>query len=277
MLKGKSSRSMFGIMCLSVAVGMLLYWVMFMNVLPRIMRPEASRVLPLVSGAVGALSCALIYFAVINLAPTFRGRSKAGSGIVLVRNGSTVLVKRGGGAPVVKRRASIKVSAGSTRASKPSRAGTFAFMAAVLGCYVTTVFMFGTLTPFMAVPTGSMAPEFNIGDFVLVKAASSIKVGDIIVFHVPSPYEQNTPSPIVHRVVEIHEENGVTYYRTKGDNNPDVDPWMVPKDNVIGVVVWKAPMLGYVILYLRNMYVLASVVAVLALWTIYPYLKRGGK
>ncbi len=265
---------MFGVICLSVAIGILLYWFMFMNVLPRILRPDASRMLPLMSGVVGASCCALLYLAFTNLAPSIRRSSK--SRLVLVRSGDRFVVRRSAGEPVVVRHVSPAVPSKPVTTVKmdSSRLGALIMFAVMLGCYATAVFAFGTLTPFMGVPTGSMIPTLNRGDFVLVRASNRIKVGDIIAFHVPSPYDKLNPSPIIHRVVEIHKENGLIYYKTKGDNNPSVDPWMVPSKYVIGVVIWRMPLLGYIILYLRNAYVIALIVAGLVFWTVYPYLKR---
>ncbi|MBS7609597.1 signal peptidase I [Candidatus Bathyarchaeota archaeon] len=287
-MKLQISRSMFGVICLSAAIGLLLYWVMFMNVLPRILRPQASWVLPLISGIVGASCSALFYFAAINLMPSFKWKHKVGSGIVFVRCGDGVLVRTSGGKPIMIHR-SFPVKpvlpakpVRTQRSSKPSwiRAlKTSVLVAAVMGGYFMITYAFGTFTPFIAVPSGSMSPTLNIGDLIFVKGvdAEQIHVGDIIVFNVPSPFDRTTPSPIVHRVVEILTENGAIYFRTKGDNESEMDPWIVPSGNVVGIVAGKMPMLGYVILYLRNIYVLASIIAVLAFWTLYPYLKRGGK
>lgn len=265
------SRVIFGVVCLSTAVGILLYWAMFMDVLPRVMRPEAFSILPLVSGVVGALSCALLYFAVVNLASPLKRGPKSRSGIVLVREGKIVYAKSISSSQVVTRS-----SATLNKEAKPrtGRTWTFAFVFGLLGCYVTAVFLFGTLTPFMAVATRSMKPAYNPGDLILVKAANGIKVGDVIVFNVPSPYDKKVPSPIVHRVVDIQKLDGLMFFKTKGDNNPEVDPWIVPTANVIGKVVYSIPLFGYLMLYLRNVYVLLTVIAALTIWTLYPYFRR---
>lgn len=61
--------------------------------------------------------------------------------------------------------------------------------------------------------SGSMEPEFSVGDLILVRKTENIEVDDIIVYQ--------TSSLIVHRVVEVNE-NMIT---TKGDaNNVADDP-----------------------------------------------------
>ena len=256
---------------MSIAVGIILYWVMFMSILPRIMRPEVLSVLPLVSGIVGSLSCALLYFAVVNLAFPLKKKSTSSSGVTLIRRAGDVYAKSAHSSLVVAR---TSTSLNKEKQFIRGRTGTFAFLSVFLGCYVTAVLLFGTLTPFMAIATESMKPTYNPGDLILIKSTRDIRVGDVIAFNVPPPHDLETSSPIVHRVIKIEQLNGIIFYKTRGDNNPKADPWIVPAANVIGKVIYDVPMLGYLILYLRNPYVLATVIAALTVWTLYPYFRR---
>lgn len=56
---------------------------------------------------------------------------------------------------------------------------------------------------------------FNTGDIMILKGIDpkKVKVGDIIVF------QTLKKEPIIHRVVNIFEDNGKIIYQTKGDNN----------------------------------------------------------
>lgn len=275
----KPSRSLFGIVCLSLAVGLLLYLVMFMSVLPKVLRPEASTILPLLSSIVGASVCALMYFGLTDIIAALRAKAKAGpgSGIVLHRDRSGRVVSIGfsGGQPILRRSSASGMSVdrrdgkASMKASKRPLELLKAFLAIVIiaGAYVFSVCAIGTWTPIFAIPSNSMSPTINAGDLVLARGIdpSSLKEGDIIVFRVPSPYDRIYPSPIIHRAVEKLSLNGTIYFKTKGDNNPSEDPWLVPAGNIMGVYAWRMPYLGYTILFLRSPYGLFLIVALAAL------------
>ena len=66
------------------------------------------------------------------------------------------------------------------------------------------------------VDTGSMEPQYSIGDLIIIKETpkEKIQVGDVINYT-----SANGIDTITHRVVEILEKDGETYYKTKGDNN----------------------------------------------------------
>ncbi|HPF88011.1 MAG TPA: signal peptidase I [Candidatus Limiplasma sp.] len=86
------------------------------------------------------------------------------------------------------------------------------------------------------VETGSMIPTLPIGTNILVRQLTEdteLSVGDIIT------YTHGTAA-VTHRIVEIVVgDDGVTRYQTKGDN-PDnsMDPWLVEREDVHGVVIW---------------------------------------
>ena len=75
--------------------------------------------------------------------------------------------------------------------------------------------------------TGSMIPTIRPGSLVVGTPTSgaSLHVGEIIMFRPPAPYGAPGGDPIVHRVASISEQDGATIIRTKGDDNPAVDPW----------------------------------------------------
>jgi len=77
----------------------------------------------------------------------------------------------------------------------------------------------------------SMNPTLKAGDIlnVIHYGGRQIRVGDIVVFHTPG--EQ---CHVVHRVVSLDLQGGV---RTRGDNNPNIDPYTLTPERIIGRVV----------------------------------------
>ncbi|MGN0494034.1 MAG: signal peptidase I [Acutalibacteraceae bacterium] len=75
----------------------------------------------------------------------------------------------------------------------------------------------------VTIQSDSMSPIFKTGDLIIDKVLtngekSKLKTDDIITYYVDlngdGISELNT-----HRIVDVYEENGYTYYVTKGDNN----------------------------------------------------------
>jgi signal peptidase I len=105
----------------------------------------------------------------------------------------------------------------------------------------------GTENPFYVVSSGSMVPNLNIFDVIVVNGNipfDHLKIGDIIVFNVPITHDK----VIVHRVAEILSQNPLTI-RTKGDANPGSIPGVdfpITQGDYIGKVVYVVPQIGYV-------------------------------
>jgi len=294
-MRVKSPKSLFGVLCLSSAVGLILYWVMFMNVLPRLMRPEASSILPLMSGVIGTASCALLYFGVSNLIESARSRGKARGTLVLRRGEGGRVVSIGWAeagyvvkakAPIVSEAKQVEKAQRAQKRGKAKYVGASVLVVLALVGYASSMALAGytfqdvargIYSPFMVVSSGSMSPFLNYGDLIFVRKElpERIVVGDIIAFNVPSPYDRAAASPTVHRVVDKWVEDGVVYFKTMGDNNRGEDPWAVPGDSVIGKCVWEVPYVGLVVLYLRSPYGLALIASVLAAPFIYSLLRRG--
>ncbi len=106
---------------------------------------------------------------------------------------------------------------------------------------------FGTENPFYVVSSGSMIPNLNVFDVIVVQGNvpfDHIKVGDIIVFNRPNGHDR----VIVHRVAEILQ-NSPLVIRTKGDANPGSIPgtdFPITKQDYIGKVEYVIPQIGYV-------------------------------
>ncbi|MGE5544383.1 MAG: signal peptidase I [Bacillota bacterium] len=99
--------------------------------------------------------------------------------------------------------------------------------------------------------SGSMQPEINIGDVVIIhripveKVPEEVQVGDIIMF------PQNNMK-VTHRVIKAYQVYGNNYYVTKGDANPDPEKEPVPQGNVQGKVVMTIPKIGWLTLVLKG-------------------------
>ena len=105
---------------------------------------------------------------------------------------------------------------------------------------------FGTQNPFYVVASGSMMPELEVYDVVVIEGHSSIEdvqIGDIIVFQRPSGHDR----VILHRVVSITDDDPITL-RTKGDNNissiPGTD-YPITEKEYIGKAEFVIPQMGY--------------------------------
>lgn len=104
-----------------------------------------------------------------------------------------------------------------------------------------------------------MKNGFSKGDIMVLKGVKpkELKEGDILVFisHTKRPKQD----PIIHRVVNVWQENGIYYIQTKGDNpktnrdsidacNPEgcVDETRITEQQMIGKAVFRVPLLGYI-------------------------------
>ncbi len=100
-----------------------------------------------------------------------------------------------------------------------------------------------TTTPFFVVSSGSMIPNLEIGDIIVVTGNpefKDLKVGDIIVFDEPG----RGSKVIVHRVYSIYDD-AIRRVVTKGDHNSSPDDWRVTSNEYIGKVVFAIPKVGY--------------------------------
>ena len=94
-----------------------------------------------------------------------------------------------------------------------------------------------------AIASDSMYPELNKGDAIILEKidknnTDEIKEGAIVAF-------EEDGFIITHRILQIDEENGIEYITTKGDNNSTKDVQKKTKDDIIGIVRFKIPLLGY--------------------------------
>ncbi len=93
--------------------------------------------------------------------------------------------------------------------------------------------------PFMVL-SGSMENKIHKGDLIITKIVDpeSVKVDDVIAFR----DAENTVT--THRIIDMVEEEGETYFITKGDNNGTQDQNLVSLDDIEGIYVGRIPGIG---------------------------------
>ena len=97
----------------------------------------------------------------------------------------------------------------------------------------------------LVVTSGSMEPALKVGDAIVLKRTDpeDLKVDDIVTYKPPGAEDRL----ITHRVVSVNETNGQFLFETKGDANPKVDSWTVDSDGVVGTMVYRVPLAGYIL------------------------------
>ena len=101
--------------------------------------------------------------------------------------------------------------------------------------------------PFVVL-SGSMEKTINKGDLIFVKKVDTdnLKVGDIIAF-------RNADNTVTtHRISEIVKSSKKTCFRTKGDNNNDVDQEVTCSNLVEGKYVSKIAKLGSLVIFVQE-------------------------
>ncbi|HEX9262681.1 MAG TPA: signal peptidase I [Candidatus Bathyarchaeia archaeon] len=176
----------------------------------------------------------------------------------------------------------------------------------VFGFWYGSQLVLNTPYPVLAVVSGSMCVPYDgacdgwshsfeqtlhIGDLIVVQGVNPSDLSDdypnsdIIVFHKPG----DPTELIVHRIVAIDNVDGTLYFRTKGDGNggnkwPNIplqseyDPWRegstpgVSEENVVGKVVMRIPLVGNIVLFMRNPSGIVIVVAIAAILIILEFI-----
>lgn len=112
------------------------------------------------------------------------------------------------------------------------------------------------ITPF-AVVSGSMEPHIKVGSVVYAKKTQFDKIepGDVITYVLNEDLMVAT-----HRVIE--KDSKEKTFITKGDANNTKDAKPVLFENVLGVVSFSIPFLGYIALFLQEKYFLIMLVLI---------------
>lgn len=95
--------------------------------------------------------------------------------------------------------------------------------------------------------SGSMVPELEIGDIVIVKTINpeELEENEIISF-------RKGQSVITHRIIEIMETDNGREFKTKGDSNNTEDTEVIRNTEIEGKVIQKIPLIGKFALMLKS-------------------------
>ena len=96
-----------------------------------------------------------------------------------------------------------------------------------------------------------MRPALDVGDISLISGVdiAEIHEGDIIQY---VSYDNVTLT--IHRVIDIYEEGGKTYFITKGDANdvPDFQP--ITENRILGKSIFTIPKLGWIQIFIKSIF-----------------------
>jgi signal peptidase len=99
----------------------------------------------------------------------------------------------------------------------------------------------------MSIGSNSMRPEINTGDVVIIDkdygTIKDIQLGSIIAF-------RRDGRVVTHRLLGVRNSATGLQIQTKGDNNSSDDSWTVREDDLVGVVRWKIPLIGWPTIWL---------------------------
>ena len=124
------------------------------------------------------------------------------------------------------------------------------------------------------IETGSMVPNYLVGDVILVKAkdVNKIKVGDDVTYKGESGSVKGIL--VTHRVIDIEENDGKRIFHTKGIANNVADP-EIDGSQVIGKVIVKLNILTWLTKFINNKYIFYFFIIVpLTIWIFFNVIKR---
>lgn len=114
--------------------------------------------------------------------------------------------------------------------------------------------------------TGSMEPEYDVGEVVISKEVDprKIKVGDAIIYM--GRYGEYSGKIIMHSVIGIEEDsNGNLNFHAKGLHSSSVEDPQIKQEQIFGVVKYKSKLLTILYKAASNIYSLFVIIIVLVL------------
>jgi signal peptidase len=104
------------------------------------------------------------------------------------------------------------------------------------------------------ITTGSMRGTVDPGGLVISQRVpvAQLEVGDVITYQPPAG--SGVDHLVTHRITKIGTDRlGSTTYRTQGDANPAVDPWVFTLNSGVQPVMrWTVPQMGRPVLWLHD-------------------------
>jgi signal peptidase len=94
----------------------------------------------------------------------------------------------------------------------------------------------------MAIGSDSMQPAIGTGDVVIIDKdfgdIKQVELGTVIAFY-------HDGQVVTHRLIKVKNSASGLIIQTKGDNNNDHDAWTVHESDLVGVVKYKIPLVGW--------------------------------
>lgn len=118
----------------------------------------------------------------------------------------------------------------------------------LFGAFMLGVFSYSPI----AMLSNSMDPVYNRGDVLVLRKVNSfelkkLKKYDIIIYSIDK-------QQVAHRIINIKEEHGKLYFKTKGDANISADLKWVSEDQIIGKYVFHIKYIGYPSVWLNDLF-----------------------
>lgn len=95
----------------------------------------------------------------------------------------------------------------------------------------------------MAIGSGSMSPYIRMGDTVIIKKIAELEISELTKGSIIAFDQDN--KIVVHRIVKIINNNGRYRFVTKGDNNAEIDDFVVESKDIHGKVVQNIRFVGW--------------------------------
>jgi len=154
-------------------------------------------------------------------------------------------------APLAGGSASLAPDAPEADAAEPGRvARTWGGMRQIIGWVVLGIAIvllwpaqLGGLTGLTVVNGHSMEPTYVTDDLIVSMRQPHYHVGDIVSYEVPAG-QNGAGGRVIHRIVSVQTVDGAMVYGTRGDNNPQADPWVIGDADVLGRAVLRLPGVG---------------------------------
>jgi len=124
-------------------------------------------------------------------------------------------------------------------------------LALITGFIIMSVAVLSGSWQIRPILSGSMRPGFAIGGVAITQTipTSQLKVGDVAVFH--PPFLKNTT--YIHRIISIKKSGDQYIIRTKGDDNPIADPWLLRVTSKNAYVArFTLPFIGYLAVWVHS-------------------------
>lgn len=120
-----------------------------------------------------------------------------------------------------------------------------------------------------------MEPTLKVDDLILIKKQTEYSLGSIVTV------SRDSDKTLTHRLVDIQKEellgvstsSTVTIYRTQGDNNKVVDSELFSRKDIVGQMIFKFPMLGKIVDFLKTDFGLGLFIIVPGSFIIYKELE----